>query len=145
MEDKHKVVAFDVYGTMLATRYETLPRKGLVQLLERCKEKGLTLCTCSDAEIHDVIADLEKAEIGPNYFDSLFKMPRQPGDFTSQPKDFRRILEHYKIKPGELLVIGDREQRDIQPARDLGCQAIHVSEYVDSKTNTNINELVDLK
>lgn len=146
VDSQTKVVAVDVFGTMLPTKDIGPLRGGLVELLDRFKERGLTLCTCSDADIYDVKYELTDAGMDLAYFDHFFKMLRQPGDFTSQPKDFKPILEHYTLHPRELLVIGDREARDIKPARELGCQAILVPEYVTGKNNySNINEFIDLK
>lgn len=128
---KTKVVAFDVYGTMVPTIGDGA-RKGLESSLSNCKNEGLIICTCSDGKIEDVKKDLLKGGVNLDYFDKHFKMPRQKGDFTKQPKDFTKILNHYNLLPFQLTVIGDRMKRDIQPARELGCNAILVSEYEDA-------------
>ena len=130
-----KVATIDVYGTMLSTVGEDNPkRKGLDSLLKRLSENGLILCTCSDGDTDDVNSDLEKAKV-LHYFNKHFKMPRGKGDFTKQPKDFRPVVDYYKIWPEDLCVIGDRYKRDILPARELGCNTIHVPEYHDVKNN----------
>ena len=139
---KTKVVGLDVYGTMLSTSSENLPkRKGLDSLLERCKRQGLILCTCSDGKTEDVKRNLSEAEVNLKYFNRFFEMPRTSEDFTRQPKDFTPILEYYSKKinliPSELLIIGDREVRDIIPAKELGCNAILVPEY---RTNKEYND-----
>ena len=74
MNKKTKVVAFDVYGTMLPTEGKQVKRKGLDLLLERCKGENLVLCTCSDANTKEILEDFKKAELDPIYFDEYFKM-----------------------------------------------------------------------
>jgi len=130
-----KVVAFDVYGTMLSTIGKGLPkRKGLDILLSRLEKEGVILCTCSDGNTTNIIKDLSEVKI-LEYFNKHFQMPRQPGDFTCQPKDFTKILKNYNLLPEQLLVIGDREKRDILPAKKLGCNAILVPEYIGKGDN----------
>jgi FMN phosphatase YigB (HAD superfamily) len=124
-----KVVGLDIYGTVLPSIGNNVKRKGLDEFLEECKNKGLIICTCSDAKTEGVKKDLIEAGIDLTYFDWYFQMPKQSGDFTKQPKNFRPVLNHYNIVPQKLTVIGDREPRDIIPARELGCNAIHVPEY----------------
>lgn len=130
---KIEVVGFDVYGTMLPTEQANVKRKGLDELLERCKHLGLILCTCSDGKTLNVKKDLREAEINLNYFDKYFKMLRDGKNFTTAPKNFKPIIEYYQINPEKLLIIGDREPRDIIPARELGCEAILVPEYKTAK------------
>lgn len=124
-----KAVALDIYGTCLPTYRENEARKGLEYFLSTCKSNRLILCTSSDGKTKDVKHDLLKAEINPDYFDKFFKMQRQKGDFTKQPKDFTSILKYYDIYPEELTVIDDRFERGIKPARELGCNTIWVPEY----------------
>jgi len=143
---KTKVVALDVYGTILPTEGKSIKRKGLDTLLSRCKYNELILCTCSDGKINDVKHDLMESEVNLEYFDNYFEMPRQSKDFIHQPKDFTPILNYYKekinLEPHELLIIGDRERRDIIPARELGCNAILVPEYYGKEDNNfDINSI----
>ena len=126
---KTKVIALDVYGTALPSEGASVPRKGLESFLSRCKSKGLILCTCSDGNTQDVRDDLSEAGVDLGYFDEYFEMPRQEGNFKKQPKYFRPVLSHYNLSPEELTVIGDRVERDIEPAKKLGCNAILVPEY----------------
>ncbi len=131
-----RVIALDVFGTILSTKGENLPaRKGAVKLLNRCQEGELIICTCSDAKNSDIIEYLPRTKIDLNYFDEFFQMPREGKDFVNEPKEIWRILKHYREKmnltPRELFVVGDRQNRDIEPARMLGCNAKLVPEYYD--------------
>ncbi|MBA7668266.1 hypothetical protein ES703_76376 [subsurface metagenome] len=108
---KTKVVALDVYGTILPTEGKSIKRKGLDTLLSRCKYNELILCTCSDGKINDVKHDLMESGVNLEYFDNYFEMPRQSRDFTCEPKDFTPILDYYHKKinlaPHELLIVGE--------------------------------------
>lgn len=134
-----KVVALDVYGTLLASNdAENVmpPRPGAIEFIERCKSLHLTLCTSSDAPLSTLGIDLRTTGVDLSSFCHFFKME------GGMPKDFRKILEHFKIKPYELLVIGDRYDKDIAPARELGCHWAHVEEYFD--TRSQISPLTDI-
>jgi len=126
---KTKILALDVYGTILPTKGKNVKRKGLESFLSNCKSKGLIICACSDGKTQHVKNDLSEAKIDLRYFDKYFQMPRKSGDFTKQPKEFGPILSYYNLYPGELTVIGDKKERDTEPARILGCNAILVPEY----------------
>lgn len=130
-----KVVAWDVYGTILPSKGEQVKRRGLDSVLEKLEQKGLILCTCSDAKTESIFEDFKEAELNPEYFDKFFKMKRVGKDFYNQPKNFSLILKHYRLHPKELLVIGDREGKDIRPAKELGCEAILVPEYITAGEN----------
>jgi len=137
--DKTKVVALDIYGTMLPTKGRQVKRKGLDALLQKCKNKGLILCTCSDAEINEMLIDFEEADLNRKYFDRFFKMKK---GIWNEPKNFSPILKHYNLIPWELTIIGDRKERDIKPALYLGCKAILVPEYKFAKENDfDLNEI----
>ena len=136
---KTKVVALDVYGTILPTKGKNIKRKGLDTLLSRCDQEGLILCTCSDGKTQSIKEDLSEAGINLGYFNRYFEMTREAGNFTNKPKDFKPILSHYRLSPKELLVIGDREKRDIEPAKKLGCGVILVPEYKTEEDSDNFN------
>ncbi|HIG94484.1 MAG: hypothetical protein QT05_C0005G0009 [archaeon GW2011_AR13] len=138
-----KVVALDIYGTLLPTKGNNIPRKGLESFLNNCKSEELILCTCSDGKIQEVKNDLLEAGIDLKCFNKYFEMPRQSADFIKQPKDPTIILNYYNLSPEELTVIGDREERDIAYARELGCNTILVPEYKipEDKDNFDLSKL----
>ena len=99
----------------------------------------------SDLDTIEVKLDLEKAGINKEYFDEFFQMLRESKNFTKEPKNFYPILEHYNllVNPSKLLIIGDRKERDIKPAIKLGCNAIQIPEYIDSKNNTDLSNYIE--
>lgn len=146
MEEPYKtrVTAFDVFGTMLSTIGENFPaRRGLGELLFRLKNAQIIICTCSDAKTLDVQNYLKRAGVNIEDFDNFFSMPRERKEFIKQPKKLEIILDYYSKKigliPRELLIIGDRKERDIAPAQRLGCNAIKVPEYYDMNQGYDFN------
>ena len=63
---KVRVISFDVYGTILPTRDKQVKRKGLDDLLQKCKNQGLTWCTSSDANTNDMLKDFKEAGLDSN-------------------------------------------------------------------------------
>ena len=132
-----KIIAWDVYGTMIAAEdpdNELPPRKGLIEVLERTKGEGIISCTCSDGNTVVVRCDLESSRVNPEYFDHFFEMEK------GIPKNLGVIWAHYKqripdLEGDQILVIGDRLDRDIYPAQSLGFRAIHFQEYFGSNDN----------
>lgn len=140
-----KVVALDVYGTILACDdcdYSCAPRAGLADFLDKCRDRGIIVVTCSDCFSANVRNDLEMA----------FKLvierlltPQERQEMRSRlclgrfaeffqldqalTKDFSVIIGRYDIRPEELLVVGDNYDKDIVGALVVGANAIHCPVY----------------
>ncbi len=134
-----KVVALDVYGTILAFDdydYSCPPRKGLEDLFDNCESRGIKVVTSSDAFTGNVRNDLViafrivlelmldikaksrmKRRLNIDRFDDFFQLDQGM-------KDFSVIIGHYDIVPKELLVVGDNLNKDIFGALGLGANAI---------------------
>ncbi len=126
-----KVVALDIYGTVLASDDHDNalpPRKGLDTFFDMCDEKGIKIASASDTTIEVVKAELQevgekhKIRTGPDRFDSFHLLNQLP------VKDFSIIIGHYDILPNNLLVIGD-SYKDIEGARKIGAPYLWVPEY----------------
>ena len=137
---KTKVVAFDVYGTILASDdYDCTcrPRRGFVEFAKKCKSEGRTIVTASDNYIDDLERDLRSTFIhledicSPNELDGfdVSKIFDNKIRLVDTPKEFGVIVEHYGVKPEEVYVIGDRQDKDIDGAILAGCEYFHVPEY----------------
>jgi len=130
-----KLVAWDVYGTLIETGHcetsdveenENLRlREGALESLSLIKSKDITQCTCSDGNLTNLKRDLAEAGIKwKEFFDDLYEMT------PLQQKDFSFIIESYKIRSENLLVIGDNKDIDIALAKKQGCQTIWAPEFV---------------
>ncbi len=127
-----KVVALDIYGTLLATSdpdNELKSRKGAEKFFKKCSSRGIKVVSASDAHIPFLKSELEecleRVGLGLEVFDSFYQLNQLPC------KDFSQIIADYRISPCELLVIGDRLDKDIEGARRCGACYIHVPEFVD--------------
>jgi putative hydrolase of the HAD superfamily len=105
--------------------------------LIKLKEKGIKLAILTDAP--RLRAWLRLAETGLvdffdyiiTYEDSKFKKPHK--------KPFQLMLRKLKLKPGEILMVGDSLDKDIQGAKSLGIKTCY-SKYgeVSKKITKNI-------
>ena len=135
---KIKVIAFDVYGTILASSDPEncmSPRKGFVEFARTCVSKGIQLVTSSDENVDVMKIELKcsgehsgQETVPLELFSGFCKMERLA------PKDFRPIIEYFNIEPGELCVFGDVPEFDIEPALKLGCKAVLVPAYIRGDT-----------
>lgn len=127
-----RVVALDVYGTILAFNdyeYSCPSRKGLGDFFDNCEKRGIKVVTSSDVPTGNVKNDLKIAfklardeRLSLDKFDDFFQLDQGV-------KDFSVIIEHYNIIYGELLVVGDNYHKDIIGALRLGAKAIHCPVY----------------
>jgi len=120
-----KVLALDVYGTILASDdVENLmpPRKGFSELVKKCRDKNIEIITTSDSDLTNLKIDLRESGINLSVFSNLYEL-------KTIPKDFEWILGDYGISPEELFVIGDREDADIEGAKRINAGYFLVPEY----------------
>ncbi|MEK6854683.1 MAG: HAD family hydrolase [Nanoarchaeota archaeon] len=139
-----KVVALDVYGTMIANedhQGEFPFRKGLDKFLETCKNRGIDLCAVSDRDIELANIDLCDSGVDLEYFNGMiFRLGR-----LGEPKNLRRVLSTFMIEPNKLLFIGDDYDTDIVPAKEIGCKFYQIPEYINGRNNGfDINDMVHL-
>jgi len=132
---KHiKVVAIDVYGTILATDDpdDELPaRKGLDDLIQKCHKQVIRVSLHSSEDFQNVKLALQAAGIDIHKFDSFYNL-------SGNPKDFSEIVRDYSITPRELLVIGDSDA-DINGAKTIGARYFRVQRYKDHVDDFNLN------
>lgn len=107
------------------------PKNRLVNMVEYLKGyKHLILSNSSGVQIKSCLLKLGYRkkpgfEIFP--FEKIFGRDTT-GVLKPDEKAFKILLEYTKLKPDLHLVIGDSFSEDINPARRLGFQAIHVTE-----------------
>jgi phosphoglycolate phosphatase/putative hydrolase of the HAD superfamily len=100
-------------------------RPGLSETLSGCKSKGIKLAVLSDFD--KVESRLLKLDISPSLFDTL-KAAEADGQLKPSPKPFLKIAESWNIKPGNILVIGDREDTDGLAANNAEMQFLQISD-----------------
>ena len=132
-----KVVALDIYGTVLATAdpdNELPPRLGIEEFVKKCKERGVKVVTASDASLDVLKIDLVDSGVKLEWFDEFFQL-------DETPKDFSRIIGFYDILPRELFVVGDRWKKDIEGAAKIGAYSLKVNEYYDTRDDFDFSKI----
>ena len=138
--NKSKILAFDVYGTILMTNdpENCVPaREGFIEFAEYCLKKGKILVTSSDNGTGLVKIDLSESGVALGIFSNHFRMTK------GKAKDFTPIIAHYGISPEELLVFGDRLDFDIAPALAQGCRAIPIPPFENLHDNFDWMSIID--
>lgn len=121
-----KVIALDVYGTMLPgmifPHNRFFLRKGVQEFVDKYKKNLLRVVTVSDARIADVRRDLRQAGFSVDLLEGIFCI-------NEYPKDYSGIIDFYKIQPRELFVIGNDFEKDLRWAKEHGCSTLLVPSF----------------
>jgi FMN phosphatase YigB (HAD superfamily) len=142
--DKHRKIfngrgekSFETYGVGLSEWYESIcsldPRAFIgempqVQFLLRfLKESGYELGAITDGPIEQAARILSCAGIDESIF-SLFIGWTRGGIMPKGGEEqiFKKIIAKKKLKPEEILMVGDSINTDILPARQCGMNVLHV-------------------
>jgi HAD superfamily hydrolase (TIGR01662 family) len=105
-------------------RYESkfIFYKYLFPLLKKLKKEGYKIALLSNTDVY-LGEKMKKCKLN-KYFDKFF-FSYDLKSIKPNPKNFKVILKHFKIKPSDALMIGDTFQDDVVPAKKLGLKAIH--------------------
>lgn len=131
-----KVIALDIYGTVLATDdpdNNLPPSKGIERFFERCKKNGIKVVSTSDANPVVVKIDLTTSGVKLANFDGFYRLNQLPH------KDYSEIIRDYGLtEPRDLLVIGDSD-KDINGAYASKCNSHRVQQYIDSRSRPDFS------
>ena len=122
-----KVIALDIYGTILATEDPENglpPRKGLDDFFNKCDERDIKIVTASDANLDILKIDLEESGVDLSLFDGFYELKQNPKNFSIIHREYGL----YGLNCNELLVIGDG-QKDRDGALKYNACLIRVPEY----------------
>jgi len=142
MAPKTKVIAFDIYGTVLCTddpENAMPPRTGFVEFILRVKSFGLKTISTSDADLTNLKLDLSatfrgRAPFGPEVFDDFYRL-------MMVPKDYADILADYHLNAEELLVIGNTFYKDLVGAPPFASRIL-VPSYGETPNNFDFSQIV---
>ena len=119
-----KVVAVDLYGTILVTEdpENAMPiRAGFREFCLLCHQNKIKIVSSSDADLINQRIDLsDKGAF--EYFDRLYRL-------KTNPKRYSAIIRDYSLSHQELLVIGNEEVKDLTIAKRIGCKTFLVPNY----------------
>ncbi len=125
------------------------------QILIKLREKGLKLGIISDAP--KLKAWLRLTGIGlADFFDAVLTVDDVKGKEKPHPLPFSEIMKKLKVKPEEVIFIGDNPSRDIKGANQAGMHTV-LAKYGQWKTQgktkmekadyeiNDISEILELK
>jgi HAD superfamily hydrolase (TIGR01509 family) len=98
-------------------------RPGLLQLLERLRRAGVKLAVVSD--IGRVEDRLRAIGVPPEIFDALLAA-EDVGALKPSPRSLLTVAERWGLDPSEILVVGDRLDRDAEAAKAAGMSTLIV-------------------
>ena len=141
---KVKLVAWDVYGTIIASVYKNSRtndlqlRPGALEALTQIRTKGIEQITCSDGNLENLKDNFKEVGIEwREFFEDLYLMT------WGRPKDFSYILATHGLKPSQLLIIGNNYELDIRLANQQRCKTIYIPEkYKNKPTPINVQEII---
>ncbi|MCX6775255.1 MAG: HAD family hydrolase [Candidatus Micrarchaeota archaeon] len=84
------------------------------------RERGYKLCIASEGKALKQWDKLIRLGLH-NMFHEVFVTPKKTGHF------YKSILDKLKLKPQEVLMVGDRLDKDILPAKSLGIKTVLVA------------------
>jgi len=115
---EYKILASGVaaYRRVKAGNLVTYPHT--VETLIYLKTKGMKIGIVSDAPVKQ--AWLRLAELRMIDFFDFVIAREKGGKFKPHPIPFKKALAKLKVKPGEILFVGDNPKRDIAGAKGMG-------------------------
>lgn len=141
LELSTKVVALDVYGTILCSddpENAMSPRKGLREFYEKY-ESLVKFVSVSDSDLINLKIDLneslKKIGLSTKIFDRYYRL-------QTTPKDFEPVIADLGILPEEFFIIGDSTEKDIAGARICRCSYFQVPEYTGTVDDFDFSKLV---
>lgn len=105
------------------------PYRGVVPLLKRMRKRGLKICLVSDASRRNAWRRLALSGL-QGLFDVVITHD-DTGEFKPHPSPFKILLRKTKLRPEQIIFVGDNPRRDILGAKkmemhtalaDYGCE-----------------------
>lgn len=122
IEKKYLQIALnEVYHTSLEG-IAIPPSKGAIKILTELKKEN-HLALVSMGKFDRQMNKMEKAGIDSPLFYKISILEE-----GSKRGAYQKLIENLSISPSEVLVIGDRIQVDLAPAKELGCTTVHMKQ-----------------
>ncbi|MFH1682753.1 MAG: TIGR02253 family HAD-type hydrolase [Candidatus Woesearchaeota archaeon] len=118
----YKILSAGIIAYRKVKVNELVPYAGVKEVLNSLQKKGLKLGVVSDAP--RLQAWLRLTEVGlVDYFDVVLGY-EDTGEMKPSPLPFRKALKKMKLKPEEVVFVGDNLRRDIAGARKVGMKTV---------------------
>jgi len=94
------------------------PYRGVVPVLKRLRRKGMKICLVTDATRKNAWRRLAVSGL-QDLFDSVVTHD-DTGEFKPHPSPFKILLKKTKLRPEQIIFVGDNPHRDILGAKKMG-------------------------
>jgi len=119
------------------------PNHELLRMLLEFKRMGLKLGCHTNASRKLARKVFKTLQIDPEMFDVLITC--DDADPKPTPSGYLKILEVLKLKPEEIMYVGDRWRVELEPAKELGMKTVLISDMVQGSPDYLINDISDLR
>jgi len=118
-EDQEKIEK--LVGMWNKNKFFAKPYPDTKNTLEKLKG-NYKLILVSNTDCFSVKEVLEKYELDSYFDDILFSF--EVGKLKTNPELFKEIMKKHKLKPEDVVMVGDSLQSDMKPAEEAGIRAI---------------------
>lgn len=121
-EERVAIEAARVFRSASIREFDVFPQS--VKLLEMCKH--LSLCVVSNAQ--RVFSELEIKYLQIYHYFDFVMFSSDYGFKKPDDRLFYTALKRLKLEPGKILAIGDSEENDLIPPREMGMKTMHINQ-----------------
>jgi putative hydrolase of the HAD superfamily len=134
-----EVIKKAVAAQFAVSQAHWLPEQDALPLLELLKSEGYRIGLISNAiDAKDVRTLIDKGNFAP-YFE-ITLISAEVGLRKPHPRIFQLALDHFKIHPGEAVMVGDTLGADILGANNIGIPSVWISRRAEIKPGNLAHE-----
>jgi len=146
-EVDHKILAAGIVAYRRAREASLVPYPHVRVTLFELMKRGIRLAVVSDAPRKEGWLRLCYLQLH-HMFDMVLTFD-DTGVRKPSPVPFQRVLEHFRVKPEEALMVGDWPERDITGAAQVGIHTVFARygdtfNTVESGASYDINDIIEL-
>jgi len=119
--------------------------KGVRKILKKLKRKyKIVLLTLTDGKKGTKMRRIKRLKLD-KYFDKIYIGMENVKEYKPKISAFKRVLKDFKVKPKEVIMVGDSYERDILPAKKLKIFTISFRKRNNAdKVIKNFNSLIKI-
>jgi len=119
------------------------PNPSMLEMLLEFKRMGLKIGCHTNASRRLAEKVFKALQIDSRIFDVLVTC--DDADPKPTPSGYLKILEVLKLKPDEVVYVGDRWGVELEPAKRLGMKTVLISNQVKGSPDYIINDILELR
>lgn len=116
--------------------------KGVEKLLKRLNRSGIRIAICTDLTTHIQHRKLRKLQIA-DYID-VFVSSEEAGVEKPDAAIFNMAVSKLKMKPEEILYVGDSYEKDVVGASKVGMQPVWFNPHKKSKKDAMVEDIMEI-